>query len=198
MKPIIAVDIDDVLLPHFQDLINWYNRTYGTKVTLADNNGTDPRPWGTDTDEEAIRRVHHYFETAEFRDALPFTEAKEVLFRLSGHYRLIVISARDSLIEEMTRDWLKRHFSELVHDAHFTARYSLEGKKREKGDVCREVGAAYLIDDSLDNALSAAAAGVDTLLFGTYPWNEAATLPPKVIRCADWPAVEEYFDAQRG
>ncbi|HET9722013.1 MAG TPA: hypothetical protein VFP32_03220, partial [Candidatus Saccharimonadales bacterium] len=62
-KTIIAVDIDDVLVPHAENLITWYNQKYGTKLTLAHNHSQDPKPWGAKTVEEAIKRVHEYIHS---------------------------------------------------------------------------------------------------------------------------------------
>jgi uncharacterized HAD superfamily protein len=194
VRSLIAIDIDDVLLPHFADLIAWHNRTYGTQLTLADNGSEDLEKWGAESVEQAIRRVQAYFETEEFAQAQPFAEAREVLVRLAERYELVVITARDTVVEALTRDWLERHFSAIFREAHFTAKYSLEGKRRHKADVLREIGAAYLIDDALENIYAAGEAGVQAVLFGNYPWNQADLLPDGVVRCVDWAAVEEYFD----
>lgn len=195
-KQIIAIDVDDVLLPHFGDLIAWYNKTYGTHLSLADNGNDDPRTWGAVTAKEAIKRVHFFFESREFKNAKPFSEAKDVLTHLSARYELVVVTARDSIVEQVTRDWLEHHFADLIREAHFTAFYSLEGKTRRKSDVCNEIGAKFLIDDSLSNVLGASVEGVQSILFGNYPWNQADELPSNVVRCIDWPAVLEYFDAR--
>lgn len=31
--------------------------------------------------------------------------------------------------------------------------------------------------------------GIRTLLFGDYPWNQAETLPPNVVRVTNWDEV---------
>ncbi|MGB4759303.1 MAG: hypothetical protein WBP26_04565 [Candidatus Saccharimonadales bacterium] len=195
-KPIIAVDIDDVLLPHFEDLVAWFNRTYGTSLTLKDNGNDDPEAWGVKTSKEAIRWVHTFFESDDFKKASPFEEAIHVLGKLAERYELVVITARDSIIEEVSRSWLSEHFGDLIKEAHFTAFYSLEGRIRKKADVCLEIKAKYLIDDSLGNILSAAGVGVQGILFGDYPWNQTAALPANVIQCKDWSTVLEYFNVQ--
>lgn len=195
-KSVIAVDIDEVLLPLYPLLFRWYNREYGTRLTLADNESKDLALWGTQTEEEAIRRVHRFFDTAIFRNAQPFREAKHAIRHLSERFTIVAITARDTLIEEVTREWLDEHFSELIHEAHFTAKYSLEGGARKKIDVCREVGATHLVDDNLQNCLEVAESGLQAVLFGEYPWNVAPSLPKRVIRCKEWAEVVEYFNAQ--
>jgi 5'(3')-deoxyribonucleotidase len=197
-KPIIAVDCDDVLLLHFQNLIDWYNSRYGTKLELADNGNEDLDRWGAKSVDEAIRNVQAFFETDEFKKAEPMRDAKASLSRLKRYYDLIIVTARDTIIEATTRDWVNEHFMELFGDVHFAAKYSLEGKRRSKAKILRSTGAQYLIDDSLDNIEAAISEGLTAILFGNYPWNQVDTLPTGVIRCSDWQAVEEYFDGLAG
>ncbi|HET9722026.1 MAG TPA: hypothetical protein VFP32_03285 [Candidatus Saccharimonadales bacterium] len=195
-KSIIAVDIDDVLVPHAESLINWYNQKYGTKLTLAHNHSKDPKPWGTKTVEEAIKRVHEYIHSAALFKAKPMRESINVLKELSQTYELAIITGRDTIIEEETRRWLARYYPELFKSTHFTAIYNLEGKARSKADVCSQAEAAYLIDDSLDQAIEVSKRGVMVLLFGDYPWNQAKRLPKGITRVKNWQEVLEYFDGQ--
>jgi 5'(3')-deoxyribonucleotidase len=195
-KPIIAVDIDDTLVVHFQDLMTWYNNKYGTDLSLANNHPTSMDGWGTDDYEEAVRRVHRFFDTPQFKNAKPYAEAVRALRQLSDHYDLVVLTSRDTLIEQLTRDWLNEHFEDVFKEAHFTAAFSLEGKSRSKADVCIELGASYLIDDVLVATEEVAARGVKGILFGDYPWNQSIDLPSGVVRCTNWDKVLEYFDGQ--
>jgi hypothetical protein len=81
--------------------------------------------------------------------------------------------------------------------------------------MCAEIGASYLIDDSIDYATECAAAGVPMLLFGPYAWNggkaaratggnegagaaaagwdqgssSGGGLPPRVVRALTWDDV---------
>jgi len=196
-KPIIAVDIDEVLVPHFQDLIDWYNSQYGTRLTLHDIHASDTTNWGNASFEETVRRVHGFYETDSFKHVQPFAEAKPVLLVLSERYSLVIVTARDTIIEKMTRDWLALHFQDFFGEAHFTAQYSLEGKGRSKAEVCKEINAAYLIDDDPKNILAACEQGVRGILFGDYPWSKSKKLPGGVTRCHDWAAVQEYFNGRR-
>ncbi len=192
----IAIDIDDVLLPHFQDLITYYNRLYGTSLTLEDNNSQDPANWGTDSREEAIRRVQKFFDTDEFINSQPFSEAKEAVAELARSFKLIIITARYTVIEETTRNWLSRHFSEIFQEIHFTSMYSLDGKERTKADVCKEAKANWLVDDSYEHIIGASKVGVNGILFGDYPWNQHNDLPKNVTRAKDWDEVLDYFSLQ--
>ena len=196
-RKIVAVDVDDVLVPHFQDLVDWYNQTYGTKLTLAHNGRGDPKPWGAETVEEAIKRVGGFFDSNLFKDAKPFKEAVAAVNKLSKRFDLVVITARDTPIEAMTRDWLDKHFKDYFREAHFTARYNLDKKSSSKASVCASISASYLIDDTPNNLIESLEVGVKGLLFGDYPWSHTVkALPASIVRVKDWPAVLRYFDAQ--
>lgn len=195
-KPIIAVDIDEVLVPHFPGLISWYNSEYGTNLTLEHNHPKDSRPWGTENITQAIKRVHKFFDTPAFLNPTPYDDALEALRKLSERYVLVVVTARDTIVEKVTREWLETHFEELFQEAHFTASYNLEGKSQTKADVCLALGAGYLIDDSLDNITGVAEVGIRGLLYGHYPWNQSDRLHEGITRVKDWQEVLEYFDGK--
>lgn len=196
-RSVIAVDIDEVLLPHFQDLITWYNSEYGTSLTLEHNHPVDPKPWGTDNIEVAVKRVHRFFETDVFLDCKPFDDALAVLQDIAKDYDLVIITARDTIIEDLTRDWLSKHFPGLFQEVQFTSFYSLEGKRRSKASVAKELNAKFLIDDDLGHCSTAQKEGIRALLFGEYPWNtKNMPLPDGIVRVKNWPAVKEYLDAQ--
>jgi hypothetical protein len=169
---------------------------YGTQLTLADAYPQDMSPWEVETIEEAVSRVHNFFETDNFRLERPSPEAEEAIAELSIKRDLIVITGRDEIVESFTRAWTQEHFKGIFQAVHFTAFYSLTGKKRSKAEVALASGAGYHIDDHLETAQEVAHAGMESILFGNYPWNQADELPAGVTRCNDWPAVLEYFDGR--
>jgi uncharacterized HAD superfamily protein len=189
----IAIDIDEVLLPHFQDLISYYNRVYGTRLTLSDNHPQDVTNWGTDSRSVAIKRVHKFFDTEEFKNSKPFAEAKEAVKKLSEDYNLIIITARDTIIEETTRNWLNEHFPDLFKEIHFAGTYTLDGTVKSKADIGLSANADWLIDDSYEHILQASKAGIKGILFGDYPWNNKQALPASSVRLNSWQKVLEHF-----
>ena len=182
-------------MPHFQSLIDWYNARYDTSLTEADINPTHSRAWGTATVDDAVRRVHGFYETAEFKDSPPFHDALAALRTLQIRFDFIAITARDEIIKLTTHNWLEEHFPEIFSEVHFTAFYSLDGKARSKVEVALNKGVEYFIDDNLQNVLEMAGAGIASVVFGNYSWNQSAQLPDNVVRCKNWQEVLEYFDA---
>ena len=84
-------------------------------------------------------------------------------------------------------------FSDVLHIGYA----DVMEKPVKKVDMCKRLGAIALIDDSLSHVTECAEEGIEGVLFGDYPWNQADELPSGVTRCVDWPAVLEYFDARR-
>lgn len=195
-KPIIAIDIDDTLYEHFGALAQWYNKLYGTQLTLANNHPKgegELEAWKVDSIEEAVRRVHGFYETVEHKEAVPYDEAVAVMPELAKKFQIVIVTARDTILEEFTHQWLKKHFAGLYDEVHFTSFYSLEGKSRSKQEVLEQVGASYLIDDSLPNCQAAIAAGAVAILFGDYPWNATEDVPAGATRCRNWNEIARYF-----
>lgn len=196
-KPVIALDIDDTLFDHFADIVIWYNAKYGTQLTLANNhpNGVEAlKQWNVSSIEQAVVRVHDFYNTPEFINAQPYQQALHVVPLLAERFHMVVVTARDvEVLEEFTHQWLQEYFSGLYREVHFTGQYNLNGKTRTKREVLAQIGAKYLIDDSLKNCLEAVSIGATGLLFGEYPWNSAEEVPAGIMRVRDWHAVEEYF-----
>ena len=183
----IAIDCDDVLIPTAPAILAHYNKTYGTSIALAQLYSKDLSLWKTDTHEQAIERVHAYLTTTEYLQLPPFQEAIEVIVGLSKKYTLHVVTARNDLIAEATRQMLAEHFPSMFASIEFTNHFSAAA--RTKAQVCQDLGADLLIDDHLNHAELAAKCGVDVFLFGDYPWNESDSLPANITRVSNWQEV---------
>lgn len=192
-KPIIAVDIDDVLLDSAVSVIEHYNATWGTNATTDHWYVLHSSVWNAPDSEEVLRRADEYLESEAYFQLQPFSEAVDALRALSERYELHALTGRKDATARLTRQWLKRHFPGIFHSVTFTNMYD-QTEVRSKGDICRQMGAEYLIDDYPAHCISAGAAGVRVVLFGMYPWNRMVKLPEGVTRCNNWAAVLDYFE----
>ncbi|KIP06933.1 hypothetical protein PHLGIDRAFT_106379 [Phlebiopsis gigantea 11061_1 CR5-6] len=182
-KPLIAVDMDDVLSETNQTVADWHNATYGTKLDLSHfyyyyywkNPG-----WGTP--DETFRKVEEFYKTDRLDNAEPVPGALEALKKLKSlGFRLVVVTARQRRELERSAHWLDTHYPGIFDDMICTGQ-SLEtlAEKHEvltklsKADVCKKLNAKFLVDDSLDNALTCATHEHPTpvLLFGYNAWNQ--------------------------
>lgn len=197
-KQVIAVDLDDVLAAGAQGFIDFTNKRWGTNLTVNDFSERWGDIWGVELEEE-IERAEVVYEARVIREFNALYKAKPVLTRLAGEYKLVIMTSRVQRMQQDTFDWLDKHYEGIFEEIHFSGFYDKITKHSHnytKAELCREIGADYLIDDQLKHCFGAAEAGIKTLLFGDYKWNQAAKLPAGVVRVKDWTEVEEYFNAK--
>ncbi len=190
---ILAIDLDEVVVDTAQKIIKNYNKTYGTSMKLKDYYSHDYKnTWKTPDVETAIQRVNSYLETKEYTNSKPVHMATNVIYKLKEKYKLYTITGRPDFVEEATRSWLHRYFPDIFEDIVFSNFYD-PTKVRHKGDICKELGIELLIDDHLGHILNVSKAGINGLLFGDFPWNEASQLPPNVRRVKNWEEVSSIL-----
>jgi len=192
-KPIIAVDIDDVLFPMVADLIKYVDREHAVKLTPEDFKSymlEDIWPAGTAEGEIVFENYKQQITT----EVAPVKGATSALGKLSAKYEVIIMTSRDVKVEPITRQWLDRHFPEIFSQIHLLGNRKDSVTWRTKAEVCQEIGVSYLIDDSLKHLVLASEVGVKGLLFGDFSWNQG-DLPKGVVRVKDWQEVLDYFDA---
>jgi len=182
-EPIIACDLDDVLSATNQTVADWHNDAYGTNIDLSQffyyyywrNPG-----WGSP--KETSRKVEEYYKTGRIDNALPIPDALDGVKRLKEMgFKLVVITARTIRERERSLVWVDRHFPGIFETVICTGQSQettfADGHelitKLTKADVCKEIHAKVLIDDSAENAFKTATAPhpVTVLLFGNYRWN---------------------------
>lgn len=200
-KQTIAVDIDDVLAANAEAFVKFSNDRWGTHLTVDDFTENWAEMWQVEHDEWIARR-HAVIDSKLHTSYRFFEEARPVLKELKKRYKLIVVSARSKQISKDTTDWIGRNFADIFTEIHYAKiwddmdRPIHEKIKLTKKDILQQVGADYLIDDQLKHCTAAAEAGIESLLFGDYAWNQAKRLPARVTRIKDWQSVLEFFDAK--
>lgn len=197
-KPIIAIDIDDVLADYAAGFVAFSNQRWGTNLTIDDYDEHWGNVWKVDL-EEIQRRAATIHDERLVRTLTHRSEAVPVLEHLSQSFDLIVVTSRRIQNKDDTLAWLRLHYPMIsLETVTFSGFFDTirEGSIHQtKGDIISSLGAQYMIDDQLKHCLSAAKYEVDALLFGDYAWNQMASLPPGVTRVHDWAKVKEYFDA---
>lgn len=195
---LIGVDLDDVLADHMSALVAFHNKTYGTSLIAEDFRTF--RLWETwgGTRAEAVRKVHDFYATDDFRRTQPVPGAIEGIETLRRAHELTVITGRTESVAEPTREWIDRHFLGKFSGVHFTNHYALNGRpEQSKAAVCTALGAQVLIEDALDHVPACLQCGIRVLLFDR-PWNRSGVPPATeqhVTRVSSWPEVVATVDA---
>lgn len=197
-KSIIAVDIDDVIAAHAPAFIEYSNKKYGTNLTINDYQGDHwDKIWKVDHDE-AVKRSDEYHDSNYIATYGIIEGAFETLKQLKPYFKLVILTTRQNSINQLTKDWIDKYYPDIFDNivfAGFFDSFTKDSVNMTKADLVKSVGADYLIDDQLKHVLTAAEIGIESLLFGDYPWNQTDKLPHNVIRVKNWQEVLEFFDA---
>ncbi|HYF97093.1 MAG TPA: hypothetical protein VD947_03590 [Patescibacteria group bacterium] len=195
MKPVIAVDIDDVLALSVEKFIEWSNDRFGTDIKVDGYTEDWSELWGI-SQSETTDRVNQMYREGIPAQYSKIDDAVEVLNKLKDRHELIIATARRNAEHMLTRDWVKKHYPAVFKDVHFAGIWdeiTEHSPKKTKARLCRQLGVDYLIDDQVKHCIGASRVGVQALLFGDYPWNRNAKLVKGVERVHSWREVEDYF-----
>lgn len=198
-KQTIAVDVDDVLAAEREYIIAYSNKHWGYELTLDDYRENWEKMW--DVDFQTVRRradeLHAPGMIASYR---LMEGSRQALQALSQDYRLVILTSRRQITKDETLIWLNEVFADVFSEVHFTGFWDSDkpgGHLLTKGQLAKQIGAHYLIDDQAKHCFAAAEAGIVSILFGDYAESRGLELPLRVVRCQDWNGVLRYFDAQR-
>lgn len=117
-KPIIAVDIDDVIAANAKGFVDWSNDRYGTNLTIDDYDDRWTLVWQVEHDE-AEKRAIEYHASGHIGAYNNIDGAYEVLKKLSETFRLIVITARRNSINQLTYDWIEKYYPDIFENIIF-------------------------------------------------------------------------------
>jgi uncharacterized HAD superfamily protein len=213
-KPILAVDIDEVLASLADAMVRFSNDTYGTNlsvenITMMNYEGI----LGISSREEIEKRTDAFYNSPYFTEKLLPVDAEAFTYLrlLKEKYELHIVTARNSKVEMLTRTWISKHYPGIFSDFHFgnyfmtaeevaerLARGALHiARKRSKAEICKTIGARLLIDDHFDYAIDCAKSNIPVILFGNYTWNRGMIDPEHagyITRLSRWSEVSAAVD----
>ena len=202
-RPVIAVDVDEVLANNAKGFTDFSNQRWGTTLVPTDYTEDWVKMWQIDG-AEADMRAETFFKSNAMLYYDHDPTALEVLQKLRQSYDLIIVTARRLETKGDTLLWIRERFPGIfIDDKIFFAGFwdktkvdSTAAHAKNKGELLKELGADYLIDDQLKHCIGAGEQGIPAVLFGNYPWNKADALPSSVTRVDGWSEVLEYFNAR--
>ena len=175
-KPVISIDLDDVLYPFSSHFLTFANSRLGTNKTMADMvTYRLDRVYGIPY-EQVIDLIEDFMAQPCNRYLEPIVGSVEALTELKREYSLHIITARLDKYREQTQAWLDMFFPGIFSGVHYCNFYALSPEKSEKKttklSVCKKINACCLVDDNVFNILDVIKGGVDGILFGDYAWHQ--------------------------
>ncbi|KAF8649756.1 hypothetical protein AX16_005523 [Volvariella volvacea WC 439] len=181
--PVIAIDLDDVLSQTNHKVAEWHNQKYGTNMDISHfyyyYYWKNPF-WGTPN--ETFTKVQDFYAEDHIFQADPVVGAREGVQTLRNMgFKLIIVTARGENVQERSWKWVNDHFPGIFDSVICTGQFKDAHKRGHevvtrlsKAQVCNDLGAQLLIDDSAENSIQCATADppVKVLLFGDYEWNK--------------------------
>lgn len=207
-KPLIAVDIDDVLTHSAEAVIEFSNSQWNMNLTINDFDEDWRKLWGLSPEEEAeMHRRSLEIRTAEVIGGglVPRQDAERVLVQLACYADVVAVTSRRRTVETATRRWIDHYVGGAVKKIYFAGIYDEDTKHAThdariaatKHDILSTVKPDYFIDDQPKHCEAALELGIKTIIFGNYPWNKNTDIEKQgAVRCPTWRDVEEYFIKQ--
>ncbi len=188
-KPVLGVDLDDVLIRTGDALAAFHNATYGTSYARDEVRDFDLSSIWNCTPEETRQRIDEFFGTDFHHKTEAVLGAREALEKLGAVYDIVIVTGRtEQSSRDATIDLLSRHFLGLYRELHFTSHQDADPKKRRlKSALAKEFEMKAFIDDALHFAEDVASLGIPVLLFDT-PWNQGDT-SEGITRVRSWEEV---------
>lgn len=189
----MACDVDEVIFPFLSNFLEDYNHTNGKALTLEDFKTYDfDGPLGLSV-PETVERIYDYLRT-DHSHIEPLEEAEDALERLEKCFIPEIITARHPNFETATWGWLQEKLPNRFRAIKLVGYAPIMERPVTKVEICKEIGAVALIDDSYGHISQCPSEGIEGILFGSYPWNQVDQLPRGITRCDDWPKVAEHFN----
>lgn len=183
-KSLIVLDIDDVKVRCYGAMAKWHNQEYGTSLSLA--SFTTYNFWevfGCSIDE-GRRRCVRFFHSPDGMCVPTLPGTREALRRLAERYHLVSVTGRPYDAAEATRRLMeRRRVYEYIAEVHHTNFFANNSTRTSKGDICKALGAKFIIDDHDGYVPEFADHPTQILLFGKYPWNCRAK---ECVRVQNW------------
>lgn len=193
-KEILAMDIDEVVFPLVKEFCVWHNQEYGTLYVPEDFHSYEFNDvLGTDI-PETVHRVHTFLgQEHGHKGVTPIDDAVYGVHRLSEEFHIKPVTARHPGFRLVTEEYLDEFFGDVFHEVTLVGHAATMDILKTKADVCVEVGARGIIDDSIVHVTGCVERGLDGILFGNYTWNQSNDLHPKIVRCENWGRVLVHY-----
>ncbi len=193
----IAIDIDDVIADTHNAVIAWGNERSGRELSEADYI-VKADYWGYYERVWAEHDLSHLDFNLFIKDLavdqahIPLLPgALYAVSELRKRFHVILVTSRNPVLKTATRRWLDENLG-IDIDIYFAKGQDHDASSLTKGEICKNLGAWLLIDDSVEHVQSALDYGTEAILFGSYGWH--SHLPKGAVNKQNWSDILEYVN----
>nr|WP_295969393.1 hypothetical protein [uncultured Bacillus sp.] len=184
MKTRFGIDIDGtVTCP--SSILPYINRAFGLNITLEDVTKYELDPLVKAVTKEDFAKWYLQNEQTIYAESPLADGAKHVLQSWENKYELYFISARNSYLLDLTKEWFQKHELGFDHIDLLGSHNKIAAAKQYQVDV--------FFEDKHDNAVMIhEECGIPVILFDT-PYNRDP-IPDGVIRVHHWSEAARWID----
>lgn len=196
MTKVIWVDLDEVLAETMDKILLDNNYKIWNHLIMKEDI-SDYFFWKMPLLNMSMEEWNKYFHNVYLNDKnfdiKIVSWAKQKINELKENwYTLNIITWRSVDVEDYTKKWLEKHFSNTFDYIYFANHVSYYWKKlvnRKKSDICKELWVTIMIDDVFEYALDLAENWIVTYLI-EKPWNKhIKETHPNIKRVKSWEEI---------
>ncbi len=194
VKPVLAVDFDDVVYPLNKTFFRFHNEKFGTSMQYEDHKSYHyVENFSFLTDDLVLERITLFHQETDHLAVAPLLTRRHIE-RMQVIYDLHIVTARCDNHLTFMQEYIDFYFGEdAFKNMHFCNSYiapgDIPGVKRNKSEVCASLRAEYLVDDALHNAVDVTQNARIPVLLLDHPWNQSEHDHPDVHRMENWDSI---------
>ncbi len=194
-KPIVAFDIDGVIIDFMGSFIPYVNLRLGKNITYDQCRCHNFAEVFGISEFDASRIYDDYKNEVSHDELQPIDGALDGLGILKNHYQIAIITSRSPHYEEITYQWFKHNSP--VEAIHFSLGrnnpYAGHDGRKHKPQIAEQIGALCLIEDNEEEFIHWDAPTVQPICFA-QPWNECLVEShPKILRLNGWSEITDLL-----
>ena len=187
----IAIDIDDVTVSITQGLIDFHNSLHKTEFTIEDHSDFALHTIWNITPEEAMEEVYAFYHSPAMDGLPPMDGAISGINELRGNHKISFVTSRPQFLEVKTKKWLEKHFPGVNLPVYLTNQFTPDThKKVTKAEICKQIKAELMIEDSPANVQDCVSEHIPVLLFERQ-WNKEIKDTKYITRVRNWKEILE-------
>ena len=191
----IGIDIDDTLLDFVGTYVAFHNEKYKTNLKKENFKTYSFNHARGGTMKQAVNSVRQFYNTDFFKEMQPFSGAVETIQKLKENNELFIVTSRPYNMKEGTLEQLSKDFPNIFSEVFFSSNHYTKAKNsgKTKSEICYDLEASLLIDDSLVYAKQCAKEKIRVFLFGDdNPWNQNGIVE-RVMRVKGWKEIGDIL-----